>query len=109
MRVGWERKTSLAARQRDVISVFFRQTDFETFAEYPTSRRRAIMSSISRDRMAFLDDVSGMEIEGVRPPVEVEVERIVCGRGISSGGGRGRPSEWTLGDADGEFPRPPIC
>jgi len=109
MRVGWERKTSLAAMHKDVISVFLRQTDFETFAEYPTSRRRAIMSSMSRERRAFLDEASGMEIDGVRPPVEVEVERMVCVRGISNGGGRGRPSEWTLGDADGEFPRPPIC
>lgn len=50
MRVGWERKTSRAARQIAVISLFLRQTDFVSLLLYPASRSLAIMSSMSNVR-----------------------------------------------------------
>ena len=50
MSVGWLRKTSRAAEQIAVISLFLRQTDLLILLLYPVSRRRWIMSSMSNVR-----------------------------------------------------------
>jgi hypothetical protein len=46
--VGWDKNTSLAARQTAVISAFFRGGLLVTFPLYPASRSREIMLSTSR-------------------------------------------------------------
>ena len=68
--MGCDRKTSLAAEQIAVISLFFRQTDFVNFALYPASSRRWIMSSISN----VLGEPSGFVLDAFPfPLIEAEV------------------------------------
>jgi hypothetical protein len=65
------------------------------------------MSSISRVLGADFEDASMIAVDGVSPPVDVEVERMVCVRGMSRGAGwRGSDAAGALGECDGDDPEP---
>lgn len=64
------------------------------------------MSSMSRVLGFDLDEASMIAVDGVSPPVDAEVDRMVCVRGMSRGAGRGRFEFGAFGDGLGDDPEP---